>query len=409
MVTTKTNKESTTKKGTPPEEEARGLHLPSLIIKGFRGFKEMHLEELGQVTLLAGRNGAGKSTVLEAARLYASVGDPSVITDILDNRGNVLIRVDEDGSLFDVPDHGSLFFRYKEPTKESAIEIGLSGTKNILKIELSSFESKELKDIPSSLLSILEEEGPRCLTVFSGPDRKMIGKFPFFQGGKKGYAELNDTFSGFPRGFRRRLFGRLLRFGTEGVRKAQRIPYESLGPGLPSNEKIASWFESVELTSERERVLEALRLINPSIELLASQGSIRLDGPRMMVKTEDLDFPVPLKSMGEGIVHLLGLVVALVNAKDGLMLIDEIENGIHYSLFSQLWEFVMQIAQENNVQVIAATHSLDCFKEFTRVADENKNIEGRVIRIEREGEETWAVPYSEKQALIAAESGIEVR
>lgn len=387
-----------------------GLHLPSLTIEGFRGFRKMQLPEFGQVTLLAGKNSAGKTTILEAARLLASAGDPGVMVDILDDREDILVREGEDGESVDIPDHGSLFFGYDEPEAGDVIEIGFPESKSALRIELSNFEPEDLKEAHPSLLPIIEDEGLRCLTIFSGPDHKTVRKSPFFYSKRKLQIQPNDIYMrGLPRGLRRRLFGRFLKFEEKEERKALRIPCDSLGPGLPSNEKITSWYESMELTSEGKRVLDILRFVKPNIELLASQGGGRYDGPRMMVKLEGVDFPVPLKSMGEGVVHLLGLAVVLINTKNGLLLIDEIENGIHFSLFPQLWEFVMQTALENNVQVIAATHSWDCFKGFAQVAHEMKSIEGRVIRIERKGEETWAVPYSEEEAFIAARSDIEIR
>ncbi|MCE2451104.1 MAG: AAA family ATPase [Candidatus Latescibacteria bacterium] len=56
------------------------LHLPSLSIKGFRGIKELSIERLGRVTLLAGKNSVGKTTVLDAIRVYAARGHYEVLS-----------------------------------------------------------------------------------------------------------------------------------------------------------------------------------------------------------------------------------------------------------------------------------------------------------------------------------------
>ena len=50
------------------------LHLPSLVIKNFRGIDELTIPRLGRVTLLAGKNGVGKTTVLDAVRIWAARG-----------------------------------------------------------------------------------------------------------------------------------------------------------------------------------------------------------------------------------------------------------------------------------------------------------------------------------------------
>lgn len=56
------------------DEAANGLHLPNLTVSNFRGIGSLSIERLGRVTLLGGRNGVGKTTVLEAVRTYASRG-----------------------------------------------------------------------------------------------------------------------------------------------------------------------------------------------------------------------------------------------------------------------------------------------------------------------------------------------
>ena len=55
-------------------ETDKGLLLPDLTINGFRGIDELTIPRLGRVTLLAGENGIGKTSVLDAIRLYAARG-----------------------------------------------------------------------------------------------------------------------------------------------------------------------------------------------------------------------------------------------------------------------------------------------------------------------------------------------
>jgi len=47
------------------------LILNSLEIQRFRCFRELRIERLGRVNLIVGKNNVGKSTILEALRLYA--------------------------------------------------------------------------------------------------------------------------------------------------------------------------------------------------------------------------------------------------------------------------------------------------------------------------------------------------
>ena len=130
---------------------------------------------------------------------------------------------------------------------------------------------------------------------------------------------------------------------------------------------------------------------------------------RPIVKLQGLSYPVPLKSLGDGAVRLLGVALALANSGNGFLLIDEVENGIHHSLQKAFWRMVLKTAHTNNVQVFATTHSFDCVKGFAEASGETDEVKSALARVVRRDGETWAVEYPEKHLGIVAEQGIEVR
>ena len=91
----------------PATPNAR-LHLPSLTISGFRGIDHVAIPRLGRVTLLAGKNGVGKTTVLDAARVYAARGHPRVLMEVLRGREEFTAVVDDDGGEVLSPDIAAL-------------------------------------------------------------------------------------------------------------------------------------------------------------------------------------------------------------------------------------------------------------------------------------------------------------
>ena len=130
---------------------------------------------------------------------------------------------------------------------------------------------------------------------------------------------------------------------------------------------------------------------------------------RAVVKLRDRDKPVPLRSLGDGATRLFGVALALAGSRNGFLVIDEAENGIHHSVHEAFWRMVLRTAEENGVQVFATTHSFDCVRGFARAAADSPECEGVLARLERWDERTRAIVYSESALETAAEQDIEVR
>jgi len=131
------------------------LPLEDLEIRQFRCFEYLRIERLGRVNLIVGKNNTGKSSLLEALRLYASVGSTGVLWDILaardeDKQGYIEKLKDK---IPDVLALLSLFHGRKRLSEiNSPVEIGTGQDK--LAITLEWF--REVAD---------EREGPRLQRV----------------------------------------------------------------------------------------------------------------------------------------------------------------------------------------------------------------------------------------------------
>ena len=173
---------------------------------------------------------------------------------------------------------------------------------------------------------------------------------------------------------------------------------------------MARLWDKVALTDNEDQVIRILQLIyDDEVERIAVIGGEDQPIRRAVVKIKGQDRPVPLKSLGDGAVRLFGVALALANSRDGFLVIDEAENGIHHSVQADFWKMIIKTAHENNVQVLATTHGWDCVVGFARAAVESKESEGVLIRLEKDDEQMYEVEYSEKQLQSAAEQGIEVR
>jgi hypothetical protein len=378
------------------DEPANGLHLPNLTISNFRGIGSLSIERLGRVTLLGGRNGVGKTTVLEAVRTYAARGSQSTLRELLDEREELVAALGEDHEPVVSPDYAALFHG-RTATGERPIVIGPNSGADDLRIEVSTPADwpAEQKELFADFLP--EVDDVRAVKVVYGDRERLLPWLPV-AGARAAWT-------------RRRLARSLQRGFDDG--KWPVIDCESLGPGMPSNSKLARFWDRVTLTEEEDLSLRALRLTGDGIERIAVVGDenprYRLFGRRVVVKVPDHARPVPLKSLGDGVTRLFAAALALANSRNGFLVVDEAENGIHYSIQRDFWRLILRAAHQYNVQVLATTHSKDCVTGFARAAIEFGEALGVYLRIERDGDQMRAVEYTEEELQTVADQGIEVR
>jgi AAA15 family ATPase/GTPase len=169
--------------------------------------------------------------------------------------------------------------------------------------------------------------------------------------------------------------------------------------------ELSAWWDEIALTPQANTVKEILRIIEPrlqDIDFLSQQSNVN-------VLLEGLDNPVFIGSLGDGMHHLLVIAVALASAQGGLLLLDEVETGLHHSVLIDLWRLLFQTTHRLNVQVIATTHSWDCISAFSQVWNEMQETEGQYCRLDRVGEQIVTEFYSPDELALAVKREIEIR
>lgn len=177
---------------------------------------------------------------------------------------------------------------------------------------------------------------------------------------------------------------------------------------LPFNNRnfpLQQLWDSIALTPLENEILQIMRLVEPRLEKM----EVKEENSRVLLEG---DFgPVPLKSLGEGVNRMLWMAVALVSAKDSILLIDEFEAGLHHSVQEMLWEKIFFYAQKWNIQVFVTTHSMDAVGTFYSVADRDENKgKGRFFRLQRSSKgQIEAVNYGDEELATALEFDLETR
>ena len=385
--------------------------LNSLYIKNFRSLEDFQVIKLGRVNLIVGNNNSGKSSVLEALRIYAGSANRNLLVQIAGEHDEKTRPSNADEADSELP-FEAFFTGRKYPTDdETPIFIGQTESDpNGLVIEHGLLvETEETDtDIENADLfggSIVRTVLRRALkSDLDALSRGSLSQALFVKRG-----------------------GRVFRLRFDSVESRYRPSLGELAPALScsvvptqfvSIEDLSDEWDKIVLTPYQDIVRQALRIIEPNFEDLAfvknadRNGATR--GRSVKVRLSSQPRPLPLNSMGDGMLRILQLILKVFSAKDGILLIDEFENGLHYSIQSKVWELLFELAVKLNIQVFATTHSWDCIESFAKTAIDKKDVEGVLFRVGRsvrskDKGRVIATVFDESQLSHITQADVEVR
>ena len=126
------------------------------------------------------------------------------------------------------------------------------------------------------------------------------------------------------------------------------------------NDTLAAMWDEIALSPAEEDVLAALRIIEPDIVRIAFLSGLNSrSNAGIVVKLRNQQSRIPLGSFGDGLRRILALAFAVVQSAGGVLLVDEIDTGLHYSVMEKMWEVIIKTAEKLDVQIFATTHSQD--------------------------------------------------
>ncbi|MHB8595640.1 MAG: AAA family ATPase [Ktedonobacteraceae bacterium] len=365
------------------------LLLNSLEIQNFRGFRHLKIERLGRVNLIVGKNNVGKSSLLEALRLYAHRGLPTLIRSLLLERDEIkLSRSDINAMNAEIEEMLSSlkYMFYGRKDVRGAVQ----------PIYIGPIDS------PNDVLSIVVNWYVELFDEDNGIKRRRL------QSAEYGIADDLIPYFDIQLGMQPKVNYRVsVRTNRLLGLEIDEIKSSFISSSGFNNSEVGALWDQVALTEYEKQVVAALHIIALGVEGVSIIGESRERIP--IVKIAAIEERLPLRGLGEGMQRILGITLALVNAKDGILLIDEVENGLHYSVQPELWQLIFQIASRLNVQVFATTHSWDCIEGFQKAAQENTQEEGLLVRLSVKEDEIVATVFDERKLGIATREQIEVR
>jgi len=344
----------------------RGRTLSSVQIENYRVLRDLSVDSLGRVNLFAGQNNSGKTSLLEALFLLSGGGAPQTLANKTVVRGVDSLAGPPETAMETIwkPMFSSL------DTEKTIKTTGVHRSQGdlILCIDRKQKDVLSATDVPNA---------PDLLVSFrtgSGPwTRSRVS---------------------------------LVQQGIQFEQSNVRLPFKAiiLAMKFANPKDDAVRLSRLCKRKRGEFVAEALRLVEPrlrNLEVLSTGGVPLVWGDIGLSEF------VPLAVMGEGMNRIARIMLAICDAPDGIVLVDDIETGLHHSAMPAFWRSVDGAAKEFNTQVVATTHSYECVQSAVEALGSQPGF--LVHRIEANNSMNRCVTYGPKEIAAAIRHNLEIR
>lgn len=353
--------------------------LTSLGIRRFRVFHTLDMEKLARINMIAGRNNAGKTSLLEALFLLSGAGNIRMALNDHVTRG--LRAETESGARREEVAWLPMFFGLdaNQPVeiKGTHTQFGEPTLKITLDpLTVTHFPLERANgDRPTGTNQIDAKS-----LVFRYHDQRLdTGEYV------EGQIQIQDS--------------------QLTIKQAStEVPFATVIvlPHLVHSTDDAQRLSELRRNKQEQMLLDALQIIEPKLHSIEVNT---VSGFPMIWGDVGLNKLMPLQAMGNGMTRIASLILAIAAARGGLVLVDEFENGLHHSLLTTVWQVVEQVARQFKVQVFATTHSLECIAAARQAIAQDL----RLYRLEVHEGENRCITYENEVFDVAMRHDLEVR
>ncbi len=349
------------------------MKFDELLISNFRGIDRAELKELKSVNLIVGQNNSGKTSILEAIFLLSGMSNPELLQIINDTRG-VQLKNDND-------------FKYIFNNLNLKQPISLSGIVSGIKRSAKIFFYKDNK---------------QSINPFMSPSDSFRAELLSLQNQIKDIDGLKISFKNDDED-EQDVYISLKNHSIElskTYKEALTLKYLNSQSNL--NGRGIKLSPIIKKKKTRD-IVDILRQIEPNLKdiQILENNSIYCD-----IGEEEL---LPISIMGDGFIKTLAVLSSMYEIQSGVLLIDEIENGLHYSSLAVFWKAIIMLSKQLGVQVIATTHSYEALGVLSDVIQELNEKEIAMYRIEKQDNNTNIIHYTNQDFIISLDENYEVR
>lgn len=354
--------------------------LRKFSVRNFRCLKKLDIEPLARVNLIVGENNVGKTALLEALFLHFNPARPEAPWGVNHSRG-------ARGSDAETWEELEWVFHAKQSASTiELLSVNNRGEDCALRIRLADPKERLLhipendgdSQIDADMQRAVVHSSVLTLEYTDHTGREFSAQAYVSLGG------ISATSADMPELGRAALVLKNPRFSDEHAKR----------------------YSNLALMGREEELIPALQAIDPRIRRL----ELLFPANKPMLYVDDgSDQLVPLTYMGEGLGYVLSWQLAILTVENGTVLIDEFENGLHYTALVDVWKAVGTAARQSNVQVFATTHSWECVVAAQTAFAESGEDEFRLHRLERRDGDIVAITYDQEQLATSIELNLEVR
>ncbi len=292
-------------------------------IKNYKCFKDFKVEGLSQINIISGDNNVGKSAFLEA--IYINLNAHMVIQSIVDE--NVEIRSYFKALKIISKNRGINEQGFIDYMKNINFETTINKKKFSIKYE-NNLPKKEL----SNYTNLASVDSFEFLTIQIIGD-KIIYPFEIIK-------QMEHT----------------------------KISQSYIDSSKPINKKLLTLYSSIQNLNLQHKFSEYLKLIDKNITWIEPQ----LIGNDLYLR---INLKNPIKSLlsselGEGTNRFIEILATLLTKQNRVILIDEIENGIHYTKLKDIWKAIIEIVQKEKIQLFVTTHDKETIEALNEASEE---------------------------------------
>ena len=307
--------------------------LSNLNIDNFRGIQKLSIKDMRRLVLLSGNNNVGKSSVLEAVFFMMDHLSPDSFNHMNGFRG------------LNTPTNGVSLWEplFYQMNPDNTIRIQATQGINTLTLSYEKDDSYVPAlngGIPKNVAGSFQSSAKRNYTL----------RFNFRVEGSLEYSEIGH--------YTTSENGTLREIAEDNSNKQLlQLTYTSFVNNnfVRTDRAILDRMGKAEINGEKQKLIDFLQRIDPSISDIVT---LSINGiPQLYINTNKKLLPVQFS--GDGINKLLYIVLSIMDAKNGILLVDEIDTGFHYSMYTDLWKIISDVSHDYNCQVIATTHSYE--------------------------------------------------